>query len=160
MPQQPRGVGVASSCAVCGKEFSTHQKCAVHAHREHGHTRLIRRRIQSTTCPCCLQDFHTRERVLNHLAEKSERCRAMVLATQPELAPEVVQALDQTEAIRLRAARRAGWRRSHAAVPAVRVAGPLTAVAYGIGLSHQSLLRTGFSVWTDAMASNDVDDGG
>ena len=97
-----------------------------------------------------------RERVLNHLAEKSERCRAMVLATQPELAPEVVQALDEVEATRLRVAHRAEWRRSHAILPVVRLAGPLTAIAYGIGLSHQSLLRTGHCVWADALDSDEA----
>ena len=98
-----RDIGVLTSCATCGKQFSTRQKCAVHAHREHGQLRSIRLRVPSTVCPCCMQEFHHRERLLNHLADKSERCRAMVVATQPELPPDLVRALDQAEAARLRA---------------------------------------------------------
>ena len=75
----------------------------------------------------------------------------MVLATQPELPPDLVRTLDETEAARLRALRRAGWRRSHAELPVQRAAGPLVAMAYGMGLSHQCLLRSGHRVWADAV---------
>ena len=142
-----QAVGVEVSCEACGKHFTSRQKCAVHAYKEHGNLLTVRDRIDSSVCPCCMQDFQTRERVLNHLAEKSDRCRAMILATQPVLESGIVVQLDQEEATRLHALRKKGFRRSHAERPAVRIAGPLTAVAYGMGLSHKGLLRSGFPTW-------------
>ena len=142
-----QAVGVAVSCETCGKQFPSRQKCAVHAYRDHGSLRTVRDRIGSTVCPCCLQDFRTRERALNHLAEKSDRCRAMVLATQPILEADAVAQLNEAEAERLRGLRKKGWRRSYAQQPVARVPGPLTEIAYGLGLSHKGLLRTGFHLW-------------
>jgi hypothetical protein len=54
-------------------------------------------------------DAHHLERVLNHLSEKSERCRAVFLATIAELPDVQVRALDAEEAARLRDQRRAGY---------------------------------------------------
>lgn len=89
------------------------------------------------------------------MAEKFERCRAMVFASQPELVPEDVEAPLAAERNRLRTSRHAGWRRSHAELPVFQTAGPLQAIVYGMGLSLRSLLRSVYRVWADAIEGDD-----
>ena len=128
-------------CYQCGMMFVSRQAMSVHCFRVHGHVPVVRRKVVSSDCPCCLQLFWTRSRLLEHL-HKSHRCRAQVmrLADQPE--QEVLEA-EQAEASAARARHAVGQRRHVVELPAIRMAGPLTLDAYDMGLTHTHLLRTG-----------------
>ena len=67
----------------------------------------------------------------------------MVLATHPPLPVEEAEGLDKEEALRLQELRKGGRRRSHVDLPVTRLERGLTAIAFGLGLSHKLLLRAG-----------------
>jgi len=97
---------------------------------------------------CCLREFHTRERVLNHVRYRSAVCRANLLLRGPLLSRAQADAVEQQERDRCRALSRAGMRRHHVGSPAVQLCGPLLpivplSVAQGghhpLGIGHAYL---------------------
>ena len=51
----------------------------MHKYKVHGIKRFERRLIDVTHCPVCLLEFWSRERVINHLCDKSDTCRNHLL---------------------------------------------------------------------------------
>ena len=86
---------------------------------------------------------------MNHLEEKSTRCRLVMANCFQPLPNETVCACDADDATKARALVRAGRRRHFAEAPAIRLCGPLIQEAYVAGLSHKSLLRTGSAIDDD-----------
>ena len=120
-----RQLGEAWSCPECGRSFKTKQALATHRRRKHGVKRITRQYVDTTHCVACLLEFHDRERLINHLEEKSPPCCAAVLERLPQLAPEIVEELDARAAMRVRELAASGKRRVHASLPCVRLQGPL-----------------------------------
>ena len=92
-------------------------------------------------CPACLQFFHSRERVIRHVEEKSPRCRAVLLQTFVPLPAQVIAELDAIDAVESRSLRRQGRRRHYAESVTSRLLGPLCQEAYVAGINHANLLR-------------------
>ena len=72
------------ACSQCSFTACSRQQIAIHAFRAHGRQRAARRIIETVFCPICLQDFHSREKVICHVEEKSWRCRLVLLNCYPQ----------------------------------------------------------------------------
>ena len=62
------------------------QKCALHRFSKHGYKHAVKRFVVGTHCLMCLTEFHTRERLLNHLKVRPNRhnvCRLNYLDSEP-----------------------------------------------------------------------------
>ena len=95
---------------------------------------MERRMVDTTICPMCLMQFHTRTRVVEHLAKDNHRCRAALSLTPPLLTVEQAAALDEAEAHRRRQLRAFD---PLTRLPAHRVAGPRPrAFAEGAGAAE------------------------
>eukprot|EP00973_Karenia_brevis_P016097 2201074-Karenia_brevis.AAC.1 len=82
----------------------------------------------SSVCMCCLLDFHTRNRLLQHLMYKSSVCLHNLLLRGPLLTELEVRTLNAAHLQDEADLRRAGFRRSKAKAPVVRLEGPLLPV--------------------------------
>eukprot|EP00973_Karenia_brevis_P072771 10106831-Karenia_brevis.AAC.1 len=90
-------LGRAFPCSSCGHIFQSSQSLALHRFKAHNSKRRMRLYIDSTSCPICLKQFWTRTRVINHLEEKSLKCKQQLLLIGPKLTPEQADAVDALE---------------------------------------------------------------
>lgn len=81
-------------CYFCGQGFRSKQALSVHACKLHGIQRPIRRYITTTHCCACLLEFHTRERLISHISEKSPVCASYFVANITPLSAEATKAPD------------------------------------------------------------------
>eukprot|EP00973_Karenia_brevis_P018851 2584783-Karenia_brevis.AAC.1 len=93
----------------------------------HGWTHPAHYLVDTTYCPVCLIEFHTRARVLEHIMYKGKKCRCYQHLTLrgPVIDDDKVALLKKDVAASSHKCRAQGHRRSHAAKPAVRLCGPL-----------------------------------
>lgn len=96
-----------------------------HRFHVHGLKHDVRRHVKGKFCECCLQWFHTRERVLTHLMASSERCKTFYLALTVPLEDEEYERLEAISLEDVRYLSKAGHHRSYAPFPPVRLRGPL-----------------------------------
>ncbi len=102
-------------CARCARTvFKDGQRLQVHKMRVHGWTHQARRTVDTTFCPCCLKEFHTRTRVIAHIMAKSQVCRAnlelrpfRISQVESYILDEVARLTDWLEV-------KSGWRRGTA----------------------------------------------
>ena len=76
------------TCIVCQKAFPSRQQQSVHAFAAHGVKDVIGLYVNTTHCIICLKEFHTRARLLQHIAYRSDRtniCRLNYFDTDPVL---------------------------------------------------------------------------
>ena len=113
---------LAFACPECSRCFCNAAALASHRNRKHNIKNPIRRHIRSHVCVCCMQIFHSRERMVYH-AGASMKCRQYLLSLAP-LPVEEADDLDKQEAATQTENRRAGFldRKAHAA--AFRLQGP------------------------------------
>ena len=79
---QPGTVAVrhnTHSCPECLAVFTTSTAVAVHRAKKHGIHSPMRDYVQSATCPGCLRDMWTTQRVLQHLRYRPNRCMDRIL---------------------------------------------------------------------------------
>ena len=93
------------SCDHCEKVFPTAQGRACHQWRAHGIKSVLRNFISGSICPVCEKNCGTRIRALQHVsrsscAQHAKQCEA--------IDPNIVAALDATDALRTKAARAKG----------------------------------------------------
>ena len=111
-------------CESCSCSFPTKQLLGTHMWKVHHVRRATRSHVDGTHCPACLLEFHTRDRLLRHLEDKSPICRSYVLEHLPKLEPDVVEQLD-LDAIEVpRSLLSQGRKRAWADKPCYRLAGP------------------------------------
>ena len=67
---------VILKCEYCDFRASSRQQIALHAFKVHGCHRRARSLIDNVYCPICMQHLHSRRKVICHIEEKSERCKA------------------------------------------------------------------------------------
>ena len=151
-----REVGAVFRCELCDFSANSRQQVAVHAFKMHERQRVARTFIDTTYCPVCLQLFHSREKVICHISEKSARCRTVLYHTFTPLPRPTVLELDAQDAAESRVLSKRGRRRHHSELVASRLQGPLCRAAYVAGISHASLLKTQGAVITDSMIANMV----
>eukprot|EP00973_Karenia_brevis_P071781 9974506-Karenia_brevis.AAC.1 len=84
----------------------------------------VKKRISTTFCLFCMQDFGTYTRMYNHLY-KSSRCKHLYLLSVDPLADHEVECIWGNEKLKHRELKKAGWRHHKAVLPAMRLDGPL-----------------------------------
>ena len=112
-------------CPECAKPLRGVVALGVHRYRKHGVVAEARNYVEGTVCEVCLQEFHTRGRLVAHLM-RSGACLPQLRVRRAPLAAAEVDKLDAEERLRRRAAGRYD-RLAH--IPAVRCAGPLVPAA-------------------------------
>eukprot|EP00973_Karenia_brevis_P018294 2511344-Karenia_brevis.AAC.1 len=128
-------------CPSCGAVFGSKQALAVHQYKEHGVTRELRRFIDGVQCVACLQHFHTRERLVCHLAEKSARCRQIYYMCVSPMSDDQFKALEDEGRSVVAKLQRSGWKRHKAEDPVLRAEGPLRLQCEMACIRHSNLLR-------------------
>ena len=81
-------------CAVCGAPALDKQALAVHMCRAHGVKRLIRTYVDNLDCLVCGLRCASRQRLVDHLAEKSLTCSHNYLLRYEPFPADVVRELD------------------------------------------------------------------
>ena len=120
-----RALGEVIVCAECGLRCRNRQVLGAHRSQKHGIRRLTRQYVDGTHCPACLLEFHSRDRLIQHLERASLECREFVLTERPELSEDTVRILDEEAAAHVRKLAHTGKHRVHALLPCVRLRGPL-----------------------------------
>jgi len=125
--EQPSLVGTApdSYCPDCDKAFHSQQQLALHRFRTHGYKDPVRMSAPFTFCLVCLREFHTRERVLNHLRYRSKTCKYNLMLKAPFLTEAEADSLDEECKEANVSLQHKGCRRHLAAQPSFRLQGPL-----------------------------------
>ena len=54
-------------CGTCQMVFETHQKQSSHCANHHGFKNPARALAVGTSCPCCLFEYHSNERLVSHI---------------------------------------------------------------------------------------------
>ena len=104
----------------CSEAFASKQALGLHKRRVHQFLIPIRRMVWGTRCPICSVQFHSRPRLIQHLAYDAQVCRREFLDGEPlELPDEVIKRLDAIDAVKARSNRRAGLPERFAFVPAL-----------------------------------------
>ena len=118
-------LGQAFPCEACGQNFSTKQQLATHIYRQHGVKHPARYLVDGTSCPICLLEFHTRTRLIAHIANKSTVCFSNLKCRMQPLSEAVIAQMDDEAKVCEKANKRSGWRRGRAHEPCIRLSGPL-----------------------------------
>ena len=83
-------------CVECGEPAVDKQALSVHMFRAHGSRRFIRRYVPAgNSCLVCGLLFASRQRLIDHLAEKSAICAHNFVLRFPLLEPAVVDVIDR-----------------------------------------------------------------
>ena len=101
-------------CYICNKQFYSLQSFSLHQFKAHGIRNLCRQYVAGSVCPLCLVNFHTRERLLNHVRYRSIICRKYVMKGPPPLSMEEADQLDADDRLKMRQLRSAGNRKHSA----------------------------------------------
>mmetsp|Transcript_28774 Transcript_28774/g.51244 ORF Transcript_28774/g.51244 Transcript_28774/m.51244 type:complete len:139 (-) Transcript_28774:48-464(-) len=110
---------------TCPKDFGTKQACHLHMNRKHQWQHEAYKYAPGTFCACCLLEFHSRNRVLQHLMYKSPTCLANLKLRGPLVTSEELQVLNQQARLEEAELRKAGLRRSKAKLLVIRLSGPV-----------------------------------
>ena len=81
-------------CVLCGVEALDRQALSVHCFRAHGVRRFIRSYVEGLDCLVCGLRFASRQRLVDHLSEKSPVCSHNYILRYSPLPPEQVQHMD------------------------------------------------------------------
>ena len=115
-----------SQCGVCNMVFKSHQSKTLHEFKAHGVKDPVRCYAPTTTCVCCMRNFWTRPRIVNHL-KKSSFCRLnLQMRFAPFITSEECDHLEDIERPDLNVFTASG-KRMHFAnrAPCMRMPGPL-----------------------------------
>ena len=112
------------TCTVCGKV--TKSVASLHGHMSSVHKKrnIVRDVIDSTSCLACLHEFHTRHRMVVHLAYNAPECRHWYFVNIHPLDSETVASLDKQEQLDCKELKAAGHGPRFSAFPSARIAGP------------------------------------
>eukprot|EP00973_Karenia_brevis_P070216 9759235-Karenia_brevis.AAC.1 len=117
------------SCAECDCLFDTQQALSAHMARKHDVKAETRWHWGETFCPCCMLEFHSRERVIAHLQHKAKStCKNFVLSL-PRIAAEVYDHLESESTKDAGRLAKMGRRKTFAERPCFRIHGPLISPA-------------------------------
>ena len=133
-------------CAACGKLLKSKQAIAVHNFKAHGCNRALKCHVSANSvCCACMQYFHTHERLLNHLTDRSVRCNMyymtyLVPINDTSCEPTIKQNRDKAND-EIKTLLNGGWRRNKAIGASFRVPGPLTLHAELCCIDHKLGLK-------------------
>ena len=115
----------AFSCHLCDYDgayrppFKSHQALAVHMCKQHGIRHIAHVLVDTTHCPICLLQFHSRVRLLAHLMEKNPFCLNQLKRSDPVITQDQAMELDKANGSSARALKGASRK------PVFRLQGPL-----------------------------------
>ena len=89
-----REIVFTTYCFECGAAAQDRQALSIHLFRSHGVRRWIRAYVEGTTCLICGLMFASRQRLIDHLAEKGQICLHNYVLRYSPLSPDRVQQLD------------------------------------------------------------------
>ena len=116
------------TCFECNAQFDDPQSLGSHMFSIHDLRNPIRSKIGSTTCACCLTNFHIRYNLFKHVAYRSPKCKRFYVS-QSDLGDEVLFQLELDETSRCSHARLDGVPVTFFPSLPVRLHGPLIRVA-------------------------------
>jgi len=117
-------------CPECGVRMPTQQQLNTHMKSKHQIRNPIAMYINTTYCPICLGEFHTRECILNHVRYRAHACRAALLLMGPVLTREQAEEYAQEEAKSNRKLYANALKRYHKHSMHVKLQGPLPLLYY------------------------------
>ena len=130
-------MGVVQHCTVCSYACPTIQGMSWHRFDVHGLKDPLRDMVLGVTCACCLRYYHSRERLVRHLAQTSSRCALFYFQSVGPQNPEAVKAEEDEAKVVSKRLAKAGKRRVHAEAPPHRVLGPLAHDAVKLGIDYE-----------------------
>lgn len=74
VPSTEPDVGSEWRCAECGQGFHSQKALSVHKYKKHSQHALARSYMDSSVCGHCLKDYHTIQRLRQHLQYPQGRC--------------------------------------------------------------------------------------
>ena len=92
-PDMPE-VEATFQCTECDKVFSSKNGMHSHMLAKHSVSNPIRLRIYATSCAFCSVQFHSRKRILKHIAFVSVKCRSYYMDNVEPMEIEEVRKLD------------------------------------------------------------------
>ena len=105
---------------------STKQQLAMHSFKVHKVKSVWKNYLGDYVfCPICLEMFHTRERVLNHIRYKFEICKRNFVMRDIKWTDAEIEEIDSNEAECHKKTQAIGKRRHQAEAPVIRLVGPL-----------------------------------
>jgi hypothetical protein len=108
------------TCNICKAEFPSKQCLASHNWISHSRKNPIRRKISGTRCQSCHTEFHTRTKLLNHVACRVHKCN-LYYSNLPDLGLELYEQLETQESQRIKKCTREGDNRNFYPIPCCRV---------------------------------------
>ena len=117
-------------CDTCDLHFDSWRSLSTHRWFKHGIKSGWRKYVGDiSVCPCCKTDFHTRARLIKHLAERRVRsrhrtqtCQEMLMELRPPIISEdALQLLETCDAEVLASARHRGHTNVLADVPSKKM---------------------------------------
>ena len=117
-------------CAECSKIFGSSTALAAHRAKSHNVKNTARNLAFGTQRPSCLVEFHTRYRVVVHLAYRSPVCHAIAKIDMEPMLDEEAELLDEKDRPEMRALARTGRGAEFAKVACCQAHGPLWETSY------------------------------
>ena len=115
-------------CEFCDMRFECKKALHMHAAVLHAKRTAVRLHIDTTFCPICGLEFHTRVGVMNHIVDKSAICHANLLLRPALMTPDQCKPFDD-ECRLFRADNKKKLQpKSKALLPCVRRHGPFQLV--------------------------------
>jgi hypothetical protein len=117
-------------CEVCSRSFSSGRSLAAHKWSKHRLTSEFRKFVDDwSICPICKTDFHSRARLVKHLAERRQRamsrkescCHAFLASNPTEVDGSILHVLEARDRGIARSARLAGHSNILATRPSIRL---------------------------------------
>ena len=112
-----------------------------HLFKNHQVRPPLRALVESTHCAACLQEFHSRERVIRHVSRSSPKCIQVYIQAMAPMHIDDLGRFEEEAYNTTRQLKTQGFRREHAQLPPIRLVGPLIIQSYSAGISHITLLK-------------------
>ena len=104
-------------CDLCDKSYNTMKDLACHKAGKHLVKQPLRNKIAQTFCLCCGRDYHTRYKIVSHVAYNSAVCRNYYIMCVPDNPVELTSTLDAEESKHAADLRKRGFRPSYHHIP-------------------------------------------
>ena len=89
----------------------------------------------------CLQEYWSRERLVTHITRSSRRCCLVYRSYNYRMSDEELALTEAAALVQTKDLQASGRHRAHAALPVVRLCGPLLEAAVQAGINFFTLLK-------------------
>ncbi|CAE8665862.1 unnamed protein product [Polarella glacialis] len=112
-------------CDKCPRMFESLQKVSVHLYKIHHVKSEARKFAAGSSCMCCLKQYHTRPRLIQHLLCRQTGCLQMMRASMQPLSEEDAEQLDKEDREVINRDKQRGQRSREHRLPFVQLHGPM-----------------------------------